>query len=204
MSSISIAGDTSGAVTLAAPAIAGTNTITLPAGTGTMAVQGASTNIVSGTVNAGGANPFNNTLTAVDFTSIPSWVKRITVMFNAVSTSGTSNYIAQIGSASGGIETSGYLATVSSVGASTATYSSFTAGFGVMENITAAANVYYGTLTICLQGSNLWVAGLSMGGNRSATGGGTKTLSSTLDRIRITTVGGTDTFDAGTINILYE
>jgi hypothetical protein len=33
---------------------------------------------------------------------------------------------------------------------------------------------------------------------------GTKSLSATLDRIRITTVNGTDTFDAGSINILYE
>jgi hypothetical protein len=33
---------------------------------------------------------------------------------------------------------------------------------------------------------------------------GTKTLSGTLDRVRITTANGTDTFDAGSINILYE
>jgi hypothetical protein len=33
---------------------------------------------------------------------------------------------------------------------------------------------------------------------------GSKTLAGTLDRIRITTVNGTDTFDAGQINILYE
>ena len=35
--------------------------------------------------------------TSVDFTSIPSWVKRITVMFNGVSTSGTSNPLVQLG-----------------------------------------------------------------------------------------------------------
>jgi len=34
--------------------------------------------------------------------------------------------------------------------------------------------------------------------------GGSKTLSDTLTQVRITTVNGTDTFDAGTINILYE
>jgi hypothetical protein len=34
--------------------------------------------------------------------------------------------------------------------------------------------------------------------------GGAKTLSGTLDRVRITTEGGTDAFDAGTINISYE
>jgi hypothetical protein len=36
------------------------------------------------------------------------------------------------------------------------------------------------------------------------TTGGSVTLSGTLDRVRITTVSGTDTFDAGSINILYE
>ena len=38
MSSVKIAGDTSGLITLAAPAAAGTNTITMPASTGTMAL----------------------------------------------------------------------------------------------------------------------------------------------------------------------
>ena len=36
MSSVIISGDTSGAITLAAPSVAGTNTITLPANTGTV------------------------------------------------------------------------------------------------------------------------------------------------------------------------
>jgi len=35
-------------------------------------------------------------------------------------------------------------------------------------------------------------------------GAGTKTISGVLDRIRLTTVNGTDTFDAGSVNILYE
>ena len=33
---------------------------------------------------------------------------------------------------------------------------------------------------------------------------GRVTLSGALDRVRVTTVNGTDTFDAGSINILYE
>jgi hypothetical protein len=41
MSSIVISGDTSGAITLAAPAVSGTNTATLPAATGTVMVSGA-------------------------------------------------------------------------------------------------------------------------------------------------------------------
>lgn len=40
MSSIVVSGDTSGAITIAAPAVAGTNTITLPAATGTAMVSG--------------------------------------------------------------------------------------------------------------------------------------------------------------------
>jgi len=40
MSSVVISGDTSGAITLAAPSVAGTNTITLPASTGTVMVNG--------------------------------------------------------------------------------------------------------------------------------------------------------------------
>jgi hypothetical protein len=40
MSSVVISGDTSGAITLAAPAVSGTNTATLPAATGTVMVSG--------------------------------------------------------------------------------------------------------------------------------------------------------------------
>ena len=36
------------------------------------------------------------------------------------------------------------------------------------------------------------------------TGGGSVTLSGALDRVVLTTVGGTDTFDAGSVNIIYE
>lgn len=40
MSSIIVSGDTSGAITIAAPAVSGTNTLTLPAKTGSFAVDG--------------------------------------------------------------------------------------------------------------------------------------------------------------------
>jgi hypothetical protein len=54
---------------------------------------------------------------------------------------------------------------------------------------------------------NIWAASVAAGSpasNCCVFGGGSVTLSGTLDRVRITTVNGTDTFDAGTINILYE
>ena len=142
--------------------------------------------------------------TSVDFTSIPSWVKRITVMFNGVSqNSATQTMIVQVGA--GSITTSGYAGSVGWTGASTGGATQ-TAGFGV-ANAIGAANVYHGAMTITSVGSNVWVASASGGLSDSSfvyTGGGSITLGGTLDRLRITTVAGTATFDAGSINILYE
>lgn len=200
MSSVVIAGDTSGSITLQAPSVAGTTTLTLPAVTANVAtdVNGALYPLKSGTVVASTSG------TSIDFTGIPSWVKRITVMFNGVSLNGTSNILVQLGD-SGGIENTGYLGgcTVQYSGAIEAANS--TAGYIIA--LAAAARVTHGNLTICSVGSNLWVASGSFGfSNAAASGasGGSKTLSDVLTQVRITTVNGTDTFDAGSINILYE
>ena len=142
--------------------------------------------------------------TTVDFTGIPSWVKRVTVMFDGVSLSGTSQFLIQLGD-SGGIETTGYSGGGLRTGASSLAGTNSTAGF-YFANVTAAA-LFSGSITITNVTGNTWVAMGLLGANTvevvAATAGG-KTLSATLDRIRITTVNGTDTFDAGTINILYE
>ena len=137
--------------------------------------------------------------TSIDFTSIPSWVKRITVMFSGVSTSGTSNIQAQIGS--GSVTTTGYVSG-STIGT---TYTSATTGF-LLYNNTSAADIISGVITICNITSNTWVEGgmLNNTGALRISGGNSPALSGTLDRVRITTVNGTDTFDAGSINILYE
>jgi hypothetical protein len=141
--------------------------------------------------------------TSIDYTGIPSWAKRITVMFNSVSSNGTSNYLVQIGS--GSPTTSGYLGScgVSTTGVATV---NITTGFGIYNNI-GAATVFSGSMTIMAMGSNLWVASGAYGMSGSVgtmITGGTVTLSGTLDRVRFTTVNGTDTFDAGSVNILYE
>lgn len=138
--------------------------------------------------------------TAIDFTSIPSWVKRITVMFSGVSTNGASFKRVQIGTSSG-IETTGYLGSSSQ----NATPATTTGGFDIASN--AAADVIHGMITIVSFGSNTWICTLMTGKSDAGTvhtGGFSKTLSGTLDRIRLTTVNGTDTFDAGSVNILYE
>jgi hypothetical protein len=151
--------------------------------------------IVSGTAVASTSG------TSIDFTGIPAWAKRITVMFNGVSTTGTSQLQIQLGN--GSVVTTGY---ISGSWTANANNNSSTAGF-LITAVTAAATAYYGNATICLQTTNTWVESHVMGapsGANTCLGGGVVTLSSTLDRIRITTATGTDTFDAGSINILYE
>jgi hypothetical protein len=146
--------------------------------------------------------------TSVDFTSIPSWVKRITVMFSGVSTNGTSIPIIQLGD-SGGVENTSYVSQAGTVfnTNNTTRGSSFTTGFGLYGQTSDATYVFTGVLSIFnITGTTFLASGSSLEStNTSAsTLSGSKTLSGTLDRVRITTVNGTDTFDAGSINILYE
>jgi hypothetical protein len=192
MSSVVLTGDTSGAGTITVPAVAGTFTATMGSATGTHFPFTAGTAVAS------------TSGTSIDFTGIPSWVKRITVMLNGVSSSGTSNYLIQGGS--GSIENTGY----SSLGTrlSTTTLSTgniITTGL-VLTNVTAAASLFYGTYVLTNVTGNTWsfAGGMAASGNENSVGFGGKTFSGVIDRIRFTTVNGTDTFDAGTINILWE
>jgi hypothetical protein len=166
---------------------------------------GRASGLVSGTSQASTSG------TSIDFTGIPSWVKRITVMFQGVSTSGTSPLQMQIGA--GSIVNTGYVGTAGGVGntGNVMTVISFTAGFGVVHAFTAADQVCSGSIVLTLlnAATGLWssfgVISLAPGSFTGiSSSGGSKTLSGTLDRVRITTVNGTDTFDAGSINILYE
>jgi hypothetical protein len=158
---------------------------------------------IKGTITSGTAVA-STSGTAIDFTGIPSWVKRVTVMFNQVSLSGTSNIQIQLGT-SGGVETSGY-AGVSQYFGSGAASSAPTAGAQLLLAVPAAANTMAGQVIITNITGNAWAI-WGMVGASNAYSGMTicnKSLSGTLDRVRITTVNGTDTFDAGSINILYE
>jgi len=198
MSSLVLTGDTSGQVTLAAPAVAGSNTLTLQAATATSSVN------TLGTVNSGGTNPFPSSggPTSVTFGSLPSWVKRITVMFNGVSTSGSS--LPQIQLGAGSVTTSGYVAASTNNAAASSATAVATSGFII--NSANAANTLSGLFVISLLNSNTWTLfGAVAASANQYSSSGSVTLSGTLDRVVITTVSpGTDTFDAGSINILYE
>lgn len=145
--------------------------------------------------------------TSIDFTGIPAWVKRVTINFNGVSTNGTSNWLFQVGD-SGGVEASGYAGAGAILENATAiSGANFTAGFGIPFG--SAANVVYGSIVLSLidSASFLWAASGTFAlssAAATATTAGSKALTATLDRVRITTVAGVDTFDAGVINILYE
>lgn len=192
---VSVEGSTSGTITFVAPAVAGTNTQTLVAATGTLAP------LIAGTAVASTSG------TSIDFTGIPSWVKRITVMFSGVSTNGSSNLQCQIGT-SGGVQTSSYTSVVTTVFSGTSVATAITTGFGLCANMGAAVT-NQGSFRISLIDSStgIWACDGTLARGDSAANyviAGAKTLSGTLDRVRITTVNGTDTFDAGSINILYE
>jgi hypothetical protein len=141
--------------------------------------------------------------TSVDFTGIPSWVKKITVMFNGVSTSGSSAILIQLGD-SGGIETTGYSSTT--IGTDNTLLGTGSSTAGVIIAHQTASDTKSGQMTFSTLGSNAWVcSGLfKLSTTQFGCAAGNKTLSDILDRVRITTVNGTDTFDAGSINILYE
>ena len=156
---------------------------------------------IKGTITAGTAVA-STSGTSIDFTGIPSWAKRITVMFSGVSTNGTSATLVQLGN-SGGFETTGYVAyNYNANGPSSLTP---TTGFAATASNVASAN-YLGHMQITNLNANSWVSSSILNATIAASniGTGTKTLSNVLDRVRITTVNGTDTFDAGSINIMYE
>ena len=198
--SIVLMGTTSGSVTLSEPAVAGSSTLSLPAVTGTLVVAGQNSAITADT-----AKP-STSGTSVDFTSIPSWVKRVTIIFNQVSVSGTSSTLIQLGTGSTPTyTTTGYSGGGAILSAGGVGGAAFTNGF-CFNNATAAAALS-GNITITNVTGNTWVASGNLGGTSSIfimLTGGSIALGAVLTSVRITTVNGTDTFDNGSLNILYE
>jgi hypothetical protein len=191
MSSVIISGDTSGAVTLSAPAVAGTNTLTLQAATATSAVNTLATAVAS------------TSGTSIDFTNLPPWVKRITVMFQGTSHSATANILVQLGTGSTTYTTSGYISGSVNCENAGSTVTSSTSGFVVFTS--AAAVTISGHMIITNISGNNWVSSHTTKRNTTnlVFGGGDVSLGAVLTAVRITT-SSTDTFDAGSVNILYE
>jgi hypothetical protein len=140
----------------------------------------------------------------IDVTGFPAWVRRITLMMAGVSTSGGSPLLVQIG-ASGGFENTGYAAGGCRIDGSIAAAVS-AAGF-VLTNQHAAADVVSGSVVLVNVGGNKWAASAVLGvasDGQCHLAAGVKTLSATLDRVRLTTVSGADDFDGGELSVLIE
>jgi hypothetical protein len=174
-------------------------TIASPTISGAVVSSMASSVITSGTAVASTSG------TSIDFTSIPTWVKRVTILFGGVSTNGTSDKLIQLGN--GSFVTTGYVGATGYVTTSTASTST-TTGFGLSSG-GLAAETNSGFISFVNITGNTWVCSATISSNNGNQPGmiytnGQISLASVLDRIRITTANGTDTFDAGSINILYE
>lgn len=169
----------------------------------TLQVAGVTTNLyplVSGTSKTA----ITDFTTTAEFTGIPAYAKRVTLMWSGLSLSGTDSFLVQIGDTSGGFATTLYNGGGTRFGGGTLAAVGFTSGFG-FNNVTAA-QLFSGFITIVNVTGNIWSAmgmqGTDATENNSITAG-TRTLTGVLDRVRMTRTG-TNTFDAGTINIMWE
>ena len=145
--------------------------------------------------------------TSIDFTSIPSWVKKITVMLNGVSTNGTSALALRIGP-SITPETIGYSATGSFISTVTAGASASSTHWLIGNSLVAARSVSgQAVLTLMNASTNLWTYSGSCAEDTFSNmylGTGSKAVTGSLGVLRLTTVNGTDTFDLGSVNLLLE
>jgi len=136
--------------------------------------------------------------TSVDITGIPSWARRVSINFETVSTTANNNYLVQLGTASG-IETTGYVSQCRAAAVTNAF---------IVVDAPAAGNFAHGRVVLEILNSttNVWTeSGVMMLASTAIyPSAGSKALAGVLDRIRLTTTGGVDTFDSGSINIIYE
>lgn len=183
-------------------ASSGPITGTTAAFSGSVTANGLSTELrplVAGTAQASTSG------TNIDFTGIPSWAKRVTLMFSGVSTSGTQTPFFQLGTSSG-LATSGYENRSANIQTSTVGVNTpLTTGIGMLSFTNTA--VRYGAMVFLNVTGNLWIASgmitITTAGNFTDFVTGSVTLSGALERLRFS-AGTTDTFDAGTVNIMWE
>jgi hypothetical protein len=160
----------------------------------------------SGSVVTTGTEQASTSGTSITFTGIPAWARRVVINFAGVSTNGTSNYLIQIGP-SGGVETTGYLGSGADL-ANSASVSAATNTAGFLIPVGAAAAIVHGSVTLtCEDVANFtWCASGVLARSDAASlsiVAGSKSTAAVMDRLSITTVNGTDAFDAGAINISF-
>jgi hypothetical protein len=216
MASVVISGDTSGTATLQAQGIAGNTTLTLPTTSGTLITTASGQTLTSPTITGAVVSSMASSVltvgtaqattsgTSKSFLSIPSWVKRITVIGSGVNTNGSSPVLVQLGS--GSIQTTGYNSSFGYLTAGSVTSGGSTSGFGLWRG--GATDILYFNMIITNISGNTWVQSHSGAfltpGNYCISGGGNVTISAgVVDRLALVTTS-TDNFNAGSVNIIYE
>ena len=187
MSSVIISGDTSGQITVSAPAVSGTNTLTLQAATATNAV------------NTVGTSQATTSGTSVTFTGIPSWARRVTITPIGVSFAVADTHRIQLVTSS--TVTTGY---VSSAFTPNTNNASATTSFILLG--VAQASTFSGVITLVLSTGNTWALSSIIGGSaglNASFAAGYIALGATLTGFVYSGVGG-QTLNAGSINVLYE
>lgn len=140
--------------------------------------------------------------TGVTFSSIPEGTTMIVINFEGVSSTGTANMLVTIGD-SGGLESSGYVSL--SQGSETSSFQmvSSTAAFVIMDKV-GGASTMSGSMILTLKDAtnftwdsvhNVYATTIS-----GSWGAGVKSLSAELTQLKIAR----GTFDAGSINIMYQ
>lgn len=160
----------------------------------------------SGGLTLGTITAFNSATTYA-ITGLPAGITELNIELIGVTFNATSNILFQFGDASGGLKTSGYLGAGSLTNAGATSASNFTVGFGLVGS--AAASVQHGILRLLLADATNFIWSASGGfylsnATLTAATGGSVTLAAALDRMTVTTVGGTALWSAGKINVSYR
>ena len=142
---------------------------------------------------------------AITFSSIPSWVKRISVHFNGVSLSGAEQILIQLGT-SGGFGSTTYNSTA--IGLTNGNYpgsSASTSGFVIFTNssVYTVSGVYVIDLMDSTNRIYVGSGNFILSTTALTNSAGQATLNAALTQLKIVP-SGTNTFDAGSVNIFYE
>lgn len=159
--------------------------------------------LTSGTLQTAPFTPYP--YTSATFTGIPSWVKRITIMISGLSTASTGVPAIRLGT-SVGVENTGYVSCIAHTNATAVSNAVGVASGFEFINTGAASSFLYGTAVLTNINGNSWVFQSNIYQTTTNTDfcNGSKTLAGLLTQIQLTITGGTDVFDAGSINIMYE
>lgn len=153
-----------------------------------------------------GASQATTSGVSKDF-AVPSWVRRVRFALHNVSLSGSALIRFRIG-ASGVPEVSGYNSVGSTIGTGAATVSQNN-GFDIYNNGPGSSIFYFGSIDFSLVDSatNTWVASGAFSApanNATFVVAGSISLPGVLTTLQIRSSNGSDTFDSGIVNVMYD